>query len=263
MGNEQVGMTYDIFPFFNELDLLDIRLNVHGPYVDRFVLIESLKTHAGYPKPLYYNENKATFQKFHDRLIHRICGLHGPDGIQDSLHRAWVNERLQRDSHGMEFKPEDIIVSTDLDEIVNFPALGSVDGTYQLSQLMYHYWLNDWRGHWDFGKVTTGRDLLGVGTLTDLRSSRPHPAKENAGWHFSWMGGVDRVQQKLSAFAHQEFNRADVIDREMLDSRMESGRDILARTNEDFWIKRVPISETTHPKYIVDNQSKFAHLIHA
>ena len=37
----------DTFPFFNELDLLEIRLNLLDPYVDCFILSEATKTFSG------------------------------------------------------------------------------------------------------------------------------------------------------------------------------------------------------------------------
>ena len=42
----------DVFPFFNELDLLEIRLNVLDPYVDLFIISEATKTFSGLDKPL-------------------------------------------------------------------------------------------------------------------------------------------------------------------------------------------------------------------
>ena len=41
----------DVFPFFNELDLLEIRLNSLDPYVDCFILSEATKTFSGLDKP--------------------------------------------------------------------------------------------------------------------------------------------------------------------------------------------------------------------
>ena len=49
---------YDCFNFFNELDLLEIRLNTLKDSVDYFVIVESNVTHSGQFKPLYYEENK-------------------------------------------------------------------------------------------------------------------------------------------------------------------------------------------------------------
>lgn len=40
-------MTYDCFKFFNELDLLEIRLNTLNDVVDRFVIAEATRTYRG------------------------------------------------------------------------------------------------------------------------------------------------------------------------------------------------------------------------
>ena len=52
----------DAFIFFNELDLLEIRLNSLVSYVKRFILCECPFTHSGKPKHLYFNENKERFK---------------------------------------------------------------------------------------------------------------------------------------------------------------------------------------------------------
>ena len=56
----KVTKIYDCFLFFNELDLLEIRLNVLNDYVDYFVLVEATQTFTNKDKPLYYKENKET-----------------------------------------------------------------------------------------------------------------------------------------------------------------------------------------------------------
>ena len=70
-------MIYDCFPFFNELDLLEIRLNELSGVVDRFVLSEAELTHNGDRKPLYFNEHKDRFAKFADKIIHIIVRKDG------------------------------------------------------------------------------------------------------------------------------------------------------------------------------------------
>ena len=47
-------MVYDCFMFFNELELLDLRLHELDAVVDRFVLVEGVRTLSGKPKPLYF-----------------------------------------------------------------------------------------------------------------------------------------------------------------------------------------------------------------
>ena len=63
---------FDSFIFFNELELLEMRLNILGDVVDKFVLTESPFTVSGNEKPLYYEENKDKFAKWHDKIVHNI-----------------------------------------------------------------------------------------------------------------------------------------------------------------------------------------------
>ena len=51
-------MVYDSFQFFNELDILLLRMHILNDVVDKFVISESTVTFSGDAKPLYYEENK-------------------------------------------------------------------------------------------------------------------------------------------------------------------------------------------------------------
>src|SRR5258708_24991392 len=63
---------FDTFLFFNELELLDIRLHILNDNVDYFLLSEATKTFSGQPKPLYYEENRLAFKNFHGKIIHNV-----------------------------------------------------------------------------------------------------------------------------------------------------------------------------------------------
>ena len=65
-------MIYDCFQFYNEIDILKIRLNVLKDVVDKVVLSESTTTFSGKSKPLYFEENKELFKEFEDKIIHVI-----------------------------------------------------------------------------------------------------------------------------------------------------------------------------------------------
>jgi beta-1,4-mannosyl-glycoprotein beta-1,4-N-acetylglucosaminyltransferase len=54
----------DTFTFFNELPMLLLRLTELDHVVDTFVLVEATITHSGLPKSLFFQENKAMFEKF-------------------------------------------------------------------------------------------------------------------------------------------------------------------------------------------------------
>ena len=51
-------MIYDCFIFNNEVELLELRLNILDPYVDKFVLTEGDTTFSGLPKESVYLQNK-------------------------------------------------------------------------------------------------------------------------------------------------------------------------------------------------------------
>ena len=78
-------MIYDCFMFFNELDVLEIRLNELYHAVDKFILVEATKTHAGKDKTLFFNENKQKFSKFLDKIQHIIIDEY-PGRIQLKEH---------------------------------------------------------------------------------------------------------------------------------------------------------------------------------
>ena len=63
-------MIIDCFPFFNELDVLDIRLNILNEVVDKFVLVEASKTQSKIDKPFYFEQNKNRYSKFLDKIVH-------------------------------------------------------------------------------------------------------------------------------------------------------------------------------------------------
>ena len=65
-------MIYDCFIFFNELELLELRLNELAGVVDKFVLVEATRTFTNEPKPLFFQENRARFREFDSRIIHVV-----------------------------------------------------------------------------------------------------------------------------------------------------------------------------------------------
>ena len=65
-------MIYDCFPFFNELDILKLRMEIMDPFVDKFVIEEAAYTFSSEPKPLYFQENRDMFKKWEHKIIHVV-----------------------------------------------------------------------------------------------------------------------------------------------------------------------------------------------
>ena len=221
---------YDTFSFFNEFDILDIRLHELDSVVDKFVLAESTFTHAGKPKPLYFEENKERYAPFLSKIVSITWG--------DTYGTPWDREFAQRDQARralVNCTPDDIIIISDVDEI---PSKESIlryrikNGIMALSQKMCYYYLNCSHNEpWNMGKVMPYSML--TETLSNFRwfNKKSYPLLENAGWHFSYMGGVKRVKEKIESFSHQEFNSSEYTAEEILAKRIENGEDIFGRGN--------------------------------
>src|SRR5208337_1996465 len=116
-------MIYDCFTFFNELELLGLRLHELAEVVDKFVLVEATKTHSNQPKPLHYQENRSRFGGFHDKIIHIIV-----DDLPDAKD-PWVLENYQRNciARGLvNCRPDDFLLISDLDEIPGATTVAKV-----------------------------------------------------------------------------------------------------------------------------------------
>lgn len=279
-------MIYDCFSFFNELDLLEIRLNILKDVVDKFVLVEAGETHTGKPKPYFYKESEARFAAFKDRIIYvRIEKF--PTG-----HDAWWNENYQRNKilDGLkDAAPNDIVLISDLDEIPRPEIVANVakrGGVWRFNHVSYGFYINfiDLRCRnmcgtklLSYHDLTTGFDGISVhydeflpkalneGTTVTKIRRRHFPSSrggekllKNAGWHFTCLGGAKAILVKMRAVApHHDFNPDDpLLSVERIEALLMKGQGPALKMN-CFGV----LLDKSFPEYIRDNQDKYAHLI--
>ena len=136
---------YDCFTFFNELDVLEIRLQEMWDTTDYFVIAESNLSHSGKPKDYILLDNWDRFKPYADK-IRRIQVDDMPE-TKDS----WVRERFQRKSidRGLtDMNPEDLVIVSDMDEVPRAEAVEMVKedendwDKYILCIPMFQYQLN-------------------------------------------------------------------------------------------------------------------------
>ena len=270
---------WDCFTFFNELELLEIRLHTLDPVVDRFVLVEATRTHSGKPKPLYFQENKALFERFASKIVHVIVDEY------PEFETTWSYENHQRNGimQGLEeCCLNDIVMISDLDEIPCPDAVTlckELDGVTVLRQKFYYYYLNYQKQenpYWDQGtRVLTFSELVtwfdrhesdyhGCNLRSVNDGSTPNQIRfikgrllENGGWHFSYLGGIERVMHKIDSYAHQEHNNDRFNTVANIGRAVETGTDHMGL---GFKFQAVELDDT-FPRYILDNREKFSHLI--
>ena len=133
-------MVYDCIPFFNELDILNLRLHILSDCVDRFIIEESTRTFSGEPKELCFEKNKEMFAPFLSRIDYVVVSddVMEDDGVhvnpsaekyapeipgQPLTHRRDYFQKNHLMDHLKGLKEDDIILFGDLDEIPNPVAL--------------------------------------------------------------------------------------------------------------------------------------------
>ena len=278
---------FDSFIFFNELDLLELRLNILKDVVDYFVLTESPFTVSGNEKPLYYQENKDRFAKFNDKIIHNITE-EIPNDFRDYLVKkpfhtdySSVDEngtryidlpiRFQRAVYNRECsayglvkagaQDNDIVMTSDADEIINPYVIEDLDWfepshNYVALCRAFYFKLNHlYEENWKGTRLCTFKHLKST-TVDRLRTDwRQAYQIENAGWHWSFLGDADNVRLKLASYEHTENNISSNTDN--MEQRIDEGMDPLGRSNR---LEVVPI-DNTFPEYVIQNQDKYKNLI--
>jgi hypothetical protein len=101
-------MLVDTFMFYNEYDVLELRLEVLDKYVDRFVLVESEVNHVGGPKELFFQKNKERYAKWLHKIEHIV--VTADESPKDE--NPWSREKYQRECilRGVQDVPNDAIV---------------------------------------------------------------------------------------------------------------------------------------------------------
>jgi beta-1,4-mannosyl-glycoprotein beta-1,4-N-acetylglucosaminyltransferase len=277
---------YDVITFFNELDLLELRLEMLDPYVDRFVIVECVETFSGKPKPLHLKENYDRYKKYHHKITHhvnyfplssyedaqtrvfistnpiqkQICiqALTSNNVPKGELH--WLKEFHQKEMiryalTKTDIQPDDLCFISDLDEIWN-PELDykNIDHykIYKLKQLSYSLYLNNRSNEPWAGTLLTRYKNIHNSCLNHLRtpSKTQYEFIDNGGWHFTFMGGKEQIKKKIEAYGHQEYNNDGV--KQNIENNLKDNRDVLGRTHLNFWI-----DETDLPEYIKQNKTKY------
>jgi beta-1,4-mannosyl-glycoprotein beta-1,4-N-acetylglucosaminyltransferase len=192
--------------FYNELDVLEIRLKTLDPYIDLFVLVESEVNHVGGPKELFFEQNKERFSKWLPKIKHIVTTK--DESPTDT--NPWSREKYQRDCimRGLTDVPEDAVVMvSDVDEIPDMSLIRWEHLPHRV--LALHMWMYQYNFEFLFtgepwvGTVITQVDLLKQYGPNYFRDNRwKFPVQQYAGWHLSSFGDEKHVLNKMRTFAH-------------------------------------------------------------
>lgn len=282
-------MVYDCIPFFNEIDILKLRLHILDKYVDKFIIEEATMTFSGEGKELCFQKNKDLFKDYLHKIEYvivddtpKVAKTHERDYFQknhlvDGLKKVGATE-------------DDVIIFGDLDEIPNPRVLENIinnfdkNKVYHLAQRNFYAFLNmeeksgkllsitgdfpeiaESDRKWLGTKVTSiiNIPVEGIVRLRDL--VKPEDSRSvrvaDGGWHFGYMGGnhetnpVERIGTKVKAAAHQEYNDREILAETM--DRLILGQDIFGR---DARFERVEVDES-FPEYLREHIDEYDYLV--
>lgn len=276
---------YDCFTFYNEIDLLKIRINLLKEYVDYFVLVEMNVTQTGLKKAFIFDEHKNEFADLGVNIIHVK--------VKDTPKMAheydnWLLENYQRNNilQGLKnCQSDDLIMISDLDEFpdprviadlkktkvsffkrdANIKLLGNIKTLYFqaaylgmidprklikiikdrslanilkytpiiLEQNIYYYFMNcRSKGFWRGTVILKYNNMILPNNARRLRFYLP--VVKNGGWHFSYMGGVKKIKEKLCSIVEGNLNcdknNIDMYIKNCLDNRV----DLFNRKGKEF-----------------------------
>lgn len=281
---------YDVFMFFNEVDLLEIRLNTLNELVDKFIITEANTTQMGEPHELCFLKEKDRFAQFSDKIVYNVV-----DTASLSFDSQWEREIYQKNHtipENLQIRDEDIIIFSDLDEIPNPDKVKEVislfddNVIYHFAQRMFYFYVNyEDISHQllascgEFSEISASEKrwlgtkmcsykILKRYTADGLRQKERLDNRAiriaDGGWHFSYMGGssqaaLDRIREKLKAFSHAtDLNKFRYKNAVIIWWKIKRGKDLFGRKAQ---FKKVEMKELEYPDFLIKNQGKYEHLI--
>jgi beta-1,4-mannosyl-glycoprotein beta-1,4-N-acetylglucosaminyltransferase len=251
---------FDCFTFFDELEVLELRLAELDGIVDRFVLVEGALTFSGRPKPLVFMENKERFRPWLDKIEHVVLGASDYPQNADS---AWAREHFSRRAmlRGLaDAAPEDFVLVSDVDEIprpevlsqvlaapdaarrftvfestcyiyyFNLKAAGRTPSLVQAPRLLQRRYCRDPQAVRAFKPRVSKRHnlgwvepyVLGMRAWWDFGYPLQVRIEPSSSWHFTYNGSPERLRAKILAYSHTEKATPDIVDTDTIEKAVAS-----------------------------------------
>ena len=236
-------MIWDCFTYNGEDDLVKIRCEELKNLGVKHVLVESNYTFTGKWKDLRYDKGS-------NNNVEYFVANHLPNNGN-----AWDNEKAQRNYilNALEIlgaSDNDIVIISDVDEIVRRSVIVNYSPISSLTALKmdtYRYYYNCLEGYqnWNMARIMN-YSYLKQKSPDEVRNSGFERIIEDAGWHFSYMGGYDKIIEKIESFSHTELNTEDFKSR-----LWDKYNDCQSLFGDDYW--SVVSVNVDFPREILNN----------
>ena len=236
---------FDCFMFFDEEQILDLRLNILNEIVDFFVIVESVYNHKGEKRELVFDKNK--FSKFKDKIIYLIhdeipkhVEMINQNDNENEKNRKYIMNAVYRENSQRNYisqgikqaEKNDIILISDVDEIPKFENINIREITNKIimfKQYMFHYKYNlvlpnfKWTGtkavrkknlispQWLRNTKDRNYPIYRIDTFFSKKKYNNIKIIEDGGWHFSNIKTPKMLNHKFRSYLHHiEFDKAEI-----------------------------------------------------
>lgn len=225
----------DIFPYFNEKELLELRINLLYDYVDKFIICEANRTQSGLIKDFTVKKTIQELNLPNDKIFVIELDLSSYDNNID-LSKNWHRERAQRNSASNYITQNDVCIVSDCDEIINplyinyyvNTAIRYPNNILRIPMINLHgradlmvcdkfgnsdLWCSPFICLFHHTKKYTLSEIREAYSMknstfmySNIEFSDIFITENNvilpSGWHFSWMGNSNRNIDKYRASMH-------------------------------------------------------------
>jgi beta-1,4-mannosyl-glycoprotein beta-1,4-N-acetylglucosaminyltransferase len=288
---------YDCFTYFDEMMLLNFRLNCLDKYVDKFVIVECKYSHKGIKKGFNFDLKKIT--KFKDKIIYiqvnkkpfnlNIIKKTDDKNTINSKHilNGYIWDHFQRNKiiEGIkDCNSDDIIMISDLDEIpnlknINFSKIKEKLIFFRQKILFYKFNLLYRNRFWFGSRACKKKYLLSPQWIRDVKHKKYNFFRfdllfskkkysdifyvNNGGWHYTNLKSPKDIFKKLTNYAHYlEFQLSKIkfedIKKMILKKRAIYNHEVDQRGNKfNGDIKLYKFNKRYWPEYLKLNYHKY------
>lgn len=265
----------DVFPYFNEDELLELRIRMLDKYVDKFIICEANRTHSGHPKEYTCKRKLEGLGLLSSKI--RVVEV---DLSEYSKNDNWGRERNQRNAAANFIDHDDVCFVSDLDEIINPESIRyyshmAISNSHNIIRvpmivLCSRADLAECREDGNLEKTSCAffclKNHIEECSLSELRESDAFRVSskftngfllddgiiKDAGWHFTWMGDANRRLIKYKSFAHyyNKENPEQVLPPNILDDFSSKDPNFKKDLLNDWLSRMLPFGEKTE-EYIL------------
>lgn len=276
-------MILDTFMYSGEEDMLDLRLNTLNPIVDKFVILESPKSHSLIQKGLKFPEQKNRFLQFQNKIDYYSIDYCTNENflLNDWIGRGVIENILYKVYN---IKEKDIILHGDLDEIPKLNILKQIILSDNNLEKPYTFMVDSrqlcldleliterhgrTRGNFP-GSILFNGKYLYKNQLHWLRQIRLNniinnvnykdtfSLIENSGWHFSYCAGINETINKFKFFSHTNEMNNCIKDKEGLINCIKNKISFDRETK----LMKVNWDKENIPEYVLNNSNLFKNML--